>query len=149
MFRAPDCGQSSYIQKPADELGVPCTSKWNKVERRLFSFTSSWRGKPLASHRVVIQLIAATLTRSQDSLPTRLKHLSGRHPGVRGRYGAPCLRLLSRSIAKRHPVLETKLCFSSIRGRAVFMGMKLRRFKNVPSVANAYAVLSALVSFYF
>ena len=57
------------LQKLADELGVavtvchlpPGTSKWNKIEHRLFSFiTSNWRGKPLVSHQVIVQLIAAT-----------------------------------------------------------------------------------------
>jgi hypothetical protein len=43
----------------------PGTSKWNKVEHRLFSHISmNWRGRPLVSHEVVLQLIAATQTRS-------------------------------------------------------------------------------------
>ncbi len=41
----------------------PGTSKWNKVEHRLFSFISmNWRGRPLTSHEVVLQTIAATTT---------------------------------------------------------------------------------------
>jgi hypothetical protein len=61
------------LQKLADELDVPITvchlppgtSKWNKIEHRLFSFiTSNWRGKPLVSHQVIVQLIAATTTRT-------------------------------------------------------------------------------------
>ena len=61
------------MQKLADELGVditvchlpPGTSKWNKIERRLFSFiTSNWRGIPLVSHQVIINLIAATKTQA-------------------------------------------------------------------------------------
>ena len=61
------------LQKLADELGVPVTvchlppgtSKWNKIEHRLFSFiTGNWRGKPLFSHRVIVQLIAATTTKT-------------------------------------------------------------------------------------
>ena len=40
-----------------------CTSKWNKVEHRLFSaITMNWRGRPLASHEVIVQTIAATTT---------------------------------------------------------------------------------------
>jgi hypothetical protein len=40
-------------------------SKWNRIEHRLFSFiTQNWRGKPLVSHRVIVQLIAATTTRA-------------------------------------------------------------------------------------
>ncbi len=42
----------------------PGTSKWNKIEHRLFSFiTMNWRGRPLTSHRVVVESIAATTTR--------------------------------------------------------------------------------------
>jgi hypothetical protein len=57
------------LQKLADELKLPITvchlppgtSKWNKVEHRLFSFiTINWRGKPLRSYRTIVQLIAAT-----------------------------------------------------------------------------------------
>jgi len=59
------------LQALADELGVPIsvchlppgTSKWNKIEHRLFSFiTQNWRGKPLLTHQVIINLIAATTT---------------------------------------------------------------------------------------
>ena len=43
----------------------PGTSKWNKIEHRLFSYISSnWRGQPLISHEVIIQLISATTTRT-------------------------------------------------------------------------------------
>jgi len=61
------------LQKLADELGIPITvchlppgtSKWNKIEHRLFSFiTGNWRGKPLVSHQVIVQLIAATTTKA-------------------------------------------------------------------------------------
>ena len=61
------------LQKLADELGLaitahhlpPGTSKWNKIEHRLFSFiTGNWRGKPLVSHEVIVQLIAATTTKT-------------------------------------------------------------------------------------
>jgi len=61
------------LQKLADELGVaitvchlpPGTSKWNKIEHRLFSFiTSNWRGKPLVSHQVIVQLIGATTSKT-------------------------------------------------------------------------------------
>jgi hypothetical protein len=42
----------------------PGTSKWNKIEHRLFSFiTMNWRGRPLTSYRVVVELIANTTTR--------------------------------------------------------------------------------------
>ena len=43
----------------------PGTSKWNKVEHRLFSFiTKNWRGRPLTSYRVIVELITATTTKS-------------------------------------------------------------------------------------
>lgn len=42
----------------------PGTSKWNKIEHRLFSFiTQNWRGKPLVSHEAIVSLIAATTTK--------------------------------------------------------------------------------------
>ena len=59
------------LQQLADQTGLeiavchfpPGTSKWNKIEHRLFSFISqNWRGKPLISHQVIIDLIAATTT---------------------------------------------------------------------------------------
>ena len=59
------------LQKLANELKRPITvchlppgtSKWNKIEHRLFSFiTINWRGKPLRSYRNIVQLIAATTT---------------------------------------------------------------------------------------
>ena len=61
------------LQKLADEIGLeiavchfpPGTSKWNKIEHRLFSaITQNWRGKPLVSHETVVNLIAATTTRT-------------------------------------------------------------------------------------
>ena len=59
------------LQKLADELKLaitichlpPGTSKWNKIEHRLFSLiTQNWRGRPLVSHQAIVQLIAATTT---------------------------------------------------------------------------------------
>ena len=42
----------------------PGTSKWNKIEHRMFSFISlNWRGKPLISHEVIVNLIGSTTTR--------------------------------------------------------------------------------------
>jgi hypothetical protein len=41
----------------------PGTSKWNKIEHRLFSYiTKNWRGRPLTSHQAVVNLIASTTT---------------------------------------------------------------------------------------
>jgi transposase len=51
----------------------PGTSKWNKIEHRLFSFISqNWRGRPLISHEVIINLIAATSTRTGLKVYARL-----------------------------------------------------------------------------
>lgn len=76
-----DCGGSNgnrtrlwkyELQKLADETGIeisvchfpPGTSKWNKIEHRLFSFiTQNWRGKPLISIATIVSLIASTTTK--------------------------------------------------------------------------------------
>jgi hypothetical protein len=59
------------LQRFADETGLslrvchlpPGTSKWNKIEHRLFSFiTQNWRGRPLLTHATIVNLIAATRT---------------------------------------------------------------------------------------
>ena len=59
------------LQGLADDLNLPIrvchfppgTSKWNKIEHRLFSYISmNWRGRPLVSHEVIVNLIAATTT---------------------------------------------------------------------------------------
>jgi transposase len=51
----------------------PGTSKWNKIEHRLFSFISiNWRGKPLLSYEVIINLIASTKTKAGLSVKARL-----------------------------------------------------------------------------
>ena len=75
-----DCGGSNgnrvklwkfELQKLANEIGItihvshfpPGTSKWNKIEHRMFSYiTANWRGRPLISREVVVQLIANTTT---------------------------------------------------------------------------------------
>ena len=60
----------------------PGTSKWNKIEHRLFSFvTKNWRGRPLTSYRTIVELIGATKTKTglsfaewdQGSYPTGIK----------------------------------------------------------------------------
>jgi len=75
-----DCGGSNgnrvklwkyELQKLANEIGItihvshfpPGTSKWNKIEHRMFSYiTANWRGRPLISREAVVQLIANTTT---------------------------------------------------------------------------------------
>jgi transposase len=69
------------LQKLANETRLeisvchfpPGTSKWNKIEHRLFSFISqNWRGKPLISHEVIINLIAATTTATGLAVKSKL-----------------------------------------------------------------------------
>ena len=85
-----DCGGSNgnrtrlwkvELQGLADETGLeikvchlpPGTSKWNKIEHRLFSFiTMNWRGKPLVSLETIINLIGATRTTSGLEVYARL-----------------------------------------------------------------------------
>ena len=61
------------LQRFANETGLavtvahlpPGTSKWNRIEHRLFAHISqNWRGKPLVSHQVIVQLIGATTTQT-------------------------------------------------------------------------------------
>src|SRR4249920_3080307 len=69
------------LQRLADETGLtliirhlpPGTSKWNRIEHRLFSFiTGNWRGQPLLTHQVIIELIAATRTDTGLTVRCRL-----------------------------------------------------------------------------
>ena len=88
-----DCGGSNgsrvrlwkvELQKLADETGLtikvrhypPGTSKWNRIEHRLFCrITQNWRGRPLTDHATIIELIAATSTKTglkvESALDTR------------------------------------------------------------------------------
>lgn len=75
------------LQQFADDSGLtiavchfpPGTSKWNKIEHRLFSFISmNWRGKPLTSLAVIVNLIAATKT--QQGLRVRAELDKGKYP---------------------------------------------------------------------
>jgi len=79
------------LQELADTLGIavtvchlpPGTSKWNKIEHRLFSHISlNWRGRPLVSHEVIVALIGATTTQTglrveahldRQTYPTRVE----------------------------------------------------------------------------
>lgn len=69
------------LQPLADQTGLaitvchlpPGTSKWNKIEHRLFAWISqNWRGKPLSSYAVILQLIAATTTEAGLTVPCQL-----------------------------------------------------------------------------
>src|SRR3954468_19299645 len=87
-----DCGGSNgarvrlwktELQSLADQTGLaitvthlpPGTSKWNRIEHRLFAFiTQNWRGKPLLTHQVIVQLIASTTTETGLTVQCRLDH---------------------------------------------------------------------------
>jgi hypothetical protein len=71
------------LQRLADQTGLsltvchfpPGTSKWNRVEHRLFSFISSnWRGEPLRDYETVVRLIAGTTTAKGLTVTCRLEH---------------------------------------------------------------------------
>jgi hypothetical protein len=75
------------LQKFADETGLilqvchypPGTSKWNKIEHRMFChITQTWRGKPLVSRLAVVELIAATTTKT--GLTVRCELDENRYP---------------------------------------------------------------------
>jgi transposase len=85
-----DCGGSNgnrrrtwkyHLQKFADEFGLsvtvchypPGTSKWNKIEHRMFSFISlNWQGQPLVSYETVVDLIGGTRTKGGLRIKARL-----------------------------------------------------------------------------
>jgi hypothetical protein len=91
-----DCGGSNGVrvklwkrelQRFANETGLtvtvthlpPGTSKWNRIEHRLFAYIAqNWRGKPLVSHQVIVQLIGATAT--QTGLTVRCEIDANRYP---------------------------------------------------------------------
>jgi len=75
------------LQALADTTGLrvtvchlpPGTSKWNKIEHRLFSHISmNWRGRPLTSHEIVVKLIGATVTKTGLKVKARLD--KGKYP---------------------------------------------------------------------
>jgi hypothetical protein len=75
------------LQEFADQTGLsvtvchfpPGTSKWNKIEHRLFSYISAnWRGRPLTSLVAIVNLIAATTTKT--GLRVRAEIDKGRYP---------------------------------------------------------------------
>ena len=50
-------------------------TQWNRIEHRLFAFiTRNWRGKPLLTHQVIVQLIASTTTQTGLTVQCRLDH---------------------------------------------------------------------------
>jgi hypothetical protein len=80
-----------YLQELADRLALritvchypPGTSKWNKIEHRMFSFISlNWRGQPLVSYETVVNLISRTTTRTGLRVAARLDRRTY-DPGVK------------------------------------------------------------------
>jgi len=85
------------LARLADETGLaitvchfpPGTSKWNRIEHRLFAAISqNWRGKPLVSHQVIVQLIGATTTQTGLTVSCELR--AGREPLSQGHQGHRC-----------------------------------------------------------
>jgi hypothetical protein len=75
--------RDASLQRLADELGVtlnvchfpPGASKWNKIEHRLFCLiTTNWRGRPLTSYEVIVNLIANTTTKTGLTVRAALDH---------------------------------------------------------------------------
>jgi len=73
----------SELQNLADDFGLcirvahfpPGTSKWNKIEHRLFSFiTINWRGRRLRTFEIVVRLIGSTLTKTGLRVRAKLDH---------------------------------------------------------------------------
>jgi hypothetical protein len=91
------------LQRLANELAFPLsichlppgTSKWNKIEHRLFShITMNWRGKPLISHEVIVNLIQATTTRTGLKVHCELD--TNIYPDIAG------LQFLPRQVLGQH-----------------------------------------------
>jgi hypothetical protein len=89
LVTADDGGSNGYrvrlwkvaLQRFANETGLrisvchfpPGTSKWNKIEHRMFSYISmNWRGQPLISHEVIVNLIGSTTTQSGLTISAEL-----------------------------------------------------------------------------
>jgi len=90
----------THLQRFVDEIAIPLTvchfpprtSKWNKIEHRLFSFiTQNWRGKPLVSHQVIVNLIAATTAKSGLRVHAEIRHYSSAGSARRDRAATPKL----------------------------------------------------------
>ena len=76
-----ELGHGSFTYKNSNKLGIPITvahyppgtSKWNKIEHRMFSFISmNWKGRPLENYESVVRLIASTTTKNGLNIKARL-----------------------------------------------------------------------------
>ena len=105
------------LQRLADSTGLiikvchfpPGTSKWNKVEHRLFSFISTnWRGEPLRDYETIVQLIAPTTTAKGD-VSTESQALRDRTKGIRRGTcrGESDSRLIPRRMELQHSSKES------------------------------------------
>lgn len=74
-------GWKFFLQELTDQIGIPIslchfppgTSKWNKIEHRMFSFISmNWKGEPLVTYETIIKLISATTTKKGLKVVARL-----------------------------------------------------------------------------
>jgi hypothetical protein len=111
-----DCGGSNgarvrlwkvELQKLADETGLtirvhrypPGTSKWNKIEHRLFChITQNWRGRPLTDRIAVVELIGATTTKTglKLALPQRSRRQEHGHRTPLRARSCPCQQVQSQ-----------------------------------------------------
>jgi hypothetical protein len=112
------------LQRFADDSGLtihvrhlpPGTSKWNKIEHRLFSFISqNWQGRPLLTLATIVNLIGATRTTAGLRVhagPPRLSNAGGDQRGPDA-YDQPHPRSLSRRVELHHLPETTLIYFIS------------------------------------
>lgn len=74
-----------YLQELANRIAIPITvvhyplgtSKWNKIEHRMFSFISmNWKGKPLENYEAMVNFISSTTTRNGLKVKARLDKIN-------------------------------------------------------------------------
>ena len=113
------------LQRLADETGLritvchfpPGTSKWNKIEHRMFChITQNWRGRPLVSHEVIVRLIGSTTTRAGPDDPGRSGHRHVSHRRQSHRRGtrrrAARARRFPRRLELHHRPTPANYCSS-------------------------------------
>src|SRR5262245_40455376 len=128
------CASLETLQKLADELKLPITvchlppgtSKWNKIEHRLFSFiTINWRGKPLRSYRTICPVDRRDddRFRPHGSRRTGRKHISQRRQSLRCATGRcqSFLPLLPRRLELHDLANSTKAVTSETELTGLFM----------------------------
>jgi hypothetical protein len=109
---------AAALQDLADHLGIPVqvchfppgTSKWNKIEHRMFChITQNWRGRPLVSHEVILDLIAGTATEQGLTIQAELD--TGAYPtGIKvSDEELAAVRMEPRLTLPKFPFLEMSL----------------------------------------